>query len=568
MLADGELFFDQRLPGYQLISAKLTQELNKADSLQITVKPQRTEAEGAIVGTAIVGKAIIGETTAYPDIERFKTTISVLRNGSVISKCRLLDDTLGWNNERECFCEGPLAWLNDTIQRPFSFPVDPEQAQPADYFRFLIERHNEQEPAARQFAIGNITVTDPNNYIARSDTEYSSTWTLLKEGLLDTVGGYIVPRYDGGTIYLDYLSDFDVLANQPVQFGLNLLSLKTERKGEDIVTAILPLGKQDADTEIRLGISSLPDSETDDICKDGDIVYSKVAEELYGSRIIAPIVWDDVTIADNLLNKAVAELAVARQLPSTVSLTAADLAAAGYDFNTFSIGTYVEVVDEWHTDAHGLLPRYLVQKLTIDILNPANNKLTLGATTYSMTASNQKAIAQAMQTVEANATREAARAIRELEVRNTSAIEQSEQSITLMVSENYYTKGETDGLVSSVQTTVEQTAEGIRIDFSNLQRDVDDVAAQADAKFASLQSYIQMAGGSITLGEIGNEVTLKIENDRIGIYVNGVAMTYWTVSDFVAPITLTIPVGGRLILGNFAFIPRTNGSLDFTWVGE
>lgn len=102
----------------------------------------------------------------------------------------------------------------------------------------------------------------------------------------------------------------------------------------------------------------------------------------------------------------------------------------------------------------------------------------------------------------------------------------------------------------------------------NLQKDVDDVAAKADAEFAALQSYIQMAGGSITLGEIGNEVTLKVENDRIGIYVNGVAMTYWTASDFVAPITLTIPVGGRLILGNYAFIPRTNGSLDLTWVGE
>ena len=419
-----------------------------------------------------------------------------------------------------------------------------------------------------QFAIGNITVTDPNNYIARSDTEYSTTWTLLKEGLLETVGGYIVPRYEGEIVYLDYLEDFTVLANQPVQFGLNLLKLKTTRKGKDIATAILPLGKMDEETEERLTISGLPDSETDDICKEGDLVYSKAAEELYGARIIAVEKWDDVTISANLLTKATELLAEKRQMPSQVVLTAADLSAAGYDFATFSLGTYVDIVDDWHSEAHGLLARYLVKKLNIDLLNPSKNTLTLGSTTYSMTENNQRAISAAMQTVETNVRQETAKTVREVEQRNQSAIEQSEERITLIVSESYYTKGETDDLVGAVQTSVEQTAEGIRIEFSNLQKDMDDVAAQADAEFASLQSYIQMAGGSITLGEIGNEVTLKVENDRIGIYVNGVAMTYWTASDFVAPITLTIPVGGRLILGNYAFIPRTNGSLDLTWVGE
>lgn len=542
----GDLLYDPRLDAYKLPTLRLSMELNKADSLTFDIYPQHP---------------------SFSSILKLKPTITVKNGNTIVSKSRVLDDEIGWENGKHIITEGPIAWLNDSIQRPFDFPVDPEQAAPADYFRFLIARHNEQEPADRQFAIGNITVTDPNNYIARSDTEYSTTWTLLKEGLLNTVGGYIVPRYVGETVYLDYLEDFTILANQPVQFGLNLLTLKTTRKGKDIATAVLPLGKADEETDERLTISSLPDSETSDICKAGDIVYSKTAETLYGARIISVEKWDDVTIAANLLTKATARLAEVRQMPSQVTLTAADLSAAGYDYATFSLGTYVDIVDDAHGDAHGLLARYLVKKLNIDLLDPSKNTLTLGATTYSMTENNQRAMAAAMQAVEANVTKETAKVVRELEQRNMSAIEQSEQQITLTVAENYYTKGETDDLVSSVQTTVEQTADGIRIDFTNLQKDVDDVAANADAKFASLQSYIQMAGGTITLGEIGNEVTLKIENDKIGIYVNGVAMTYWTASDFVAPITLTIPVGGRLVLGNYAFIPRSNGSLDLTWVG-
>ena len=542
----GDLLYDPRLDAYKLPTLRLSMELNKADSLTFDIYPQHPN---------------------FASVKKLKPTITVMNGDRIMSKSRVLDDEIGWENGKHIITEGPLAWLNDSIQRPFSFPVDPEHTTPADYFTFLIQRHNEQEPAGRQFAVGTITVTDPNGYIARSDTEYSKTWTLLKEGLLDTVGGYIVPRYSGDTIYLDYLADFNVQANQPVQFGLNMLLLKTARKGKDIATAILPLGARNEETEERLTIADLPDSETDDICKEGDIVYSKTAEALYGARIIRREIWDDVTIASNLLTKSQARLAEVRQMPSQVTLTAADLSAAGYDFATFSIGTYVEVVDDVHAEAHGLLARYLVRKITYDFLNPANNTLTLGATTYSMTESNQRQIANAMQTVEANVTKETARAVRELEVRNQSAIEQSEQNIRLTVSENYYTKGETDGLVSSVSTSIEQTAQGWTYNFNVLQQDLDDVAANADARFTALQNYIQLSGGTITLGEVGNPITLKVENDRIGIYINGVAVTYWTANTFQLPVEVVIPVGGRLTLGQFAFIPRSNGSLDFTWVG-
>lgn len=541
----GAIVYDPRLPAYKLTAAKLTQELNKADSLTFTLYPQ---------------------APAYASIDRLKSTVLASYNGTVKSRSRLIDDVIGWNNERECLCEGELAFFNDSIQRPFSFPVDDAHTTPADYLSFLVTRHNAQVSADRQFTVGNVTVTDPNGYIARSDTEYSTTWTLINEGLLNTLGGYLWVRHENGVNYLDYLADFSTLANQPIKAGLNLLGLSTERKGAEIATAILPLGKADEETQQRLTIEDIADYTDTDICKSGDIVYSIAAETQYGSRIVKVVTWDDVTVDTNLLTKAIAELAIVRQLPSTVTITAADLSAAGYNFNTFSLGTYVQIEDGWH-GAHGLAATYLVKKIEIDLLNPANNQLTLGATTMSFTETNKRDIAAAMQTVEANVTQETATQIAEVEQRNQSAIEQSEQSIILTVSENYYTKGEADQIISAVETSISQTAEGIRIDFSNLQQDVQDVQANADAKFNSLQSYIQMAGGTITLGEIGNEVTLKIENDRIGIYVNGVAMTYWTASDFVAPITLRIPVGGRLILGNFAFIPRSNGSLDFTWVG-
>lgn len=545
LYVDGALLYAPGLDEYRITDPIWEPELNKAGRLSFTIYPDHPN---------------------FARVTKLLPTI-VLKDGDAVKfRGRPLNDELGWENQKDVVCEGELAFFNDSVQRPFSFPLDAEHATPADYFAFLVNRHNAQVGEDRRFIVGNCTVTDPNGYIARSDTEYSKTWTLLKEGLLDKLGGYLWVRHEADGNYIDYLADFNVLGNQAVEFGVNLLAIKTSRKGEDIATAILPLGAKLENSDERVLISGLADTETDDICKSGDYVYSKTAVALYGF-IIRTQIWEDVTIPQNLLTKSVAALAQKRQIASTVTLTAADLAAAGYEVNSFSVGTYIDVVDELHSQAHALLARYLVQKLHISLLDPAENKLTIGATSYSLTEKNRQELASGLKMVERRVEQETAAAIREVEQRNTSAITRSAEEILINVTENYYNKAKTDELISSVSTEIQQTAEGIDIRFTSVQQDIDDVQAGADARFASLQSYIQMAGGAITLGEIGNEITLKIENNRIGIYSNGVLITYWTEQDFVAPKTFRIPVGGRFILGDYAYIPRSNGSLDFTWIG-
>lgn len=544
---DSDLIYDPRLQEYLVPQLHLTQELNKADVLNFVIYPQHP---------------------SFDVFKRLKSTITVKENGVIKSRCRLIDDVIGWNNERECLCEGELAFFNDSVQRPFTFPQDATNTTPADYFKFLVNRHNEQVSEDRQFTVGNVTVTDPNGYISRSDTEYSTTWQLLNEGLLQTHGGYLWVRHVGTKNYIDYLADFNVLANQPITAGINLLGISTERNGADIATAILPLGATDEETDERITISSLADSTTSDICKSGDIVYSIAAENLYGSRITKVVTFDDVTTAANLLTSATAELAIDRLLPSTVTITAADLSAAGYDYNAFTLGTYVTINDPWHENEHSLSATYLVQKVDIDLLNPGNSKLTLGATELSLTESNRRSLQTAMRVVETNVTKETAKAVRELERRNMSALEQSDQEIRATVSENYYTKGETNDLVSSVSSQISQTASGWNLTFNTLVQDFNDVQSNTNAQFEALQQYIRLEGGTITLGEVGNPITLTIENDQIGIYRNGVAVTYWTGDQFLLPNGVTIPVGGTLTLGSFAFIPRSNGSLDFTWVGD
>lgn len=544
--ADGVPLHNDTESTRKLYDPSLELALNKAGSFRFTVYPAHP---------------------CFGQLYKLKTGIEVYDSGGALAfSGRVLNDVVGWHNQRTILCEGELAYLNDSIQRPFQFPVDPETASPEDYLSFLLERHNAQVEVTRQFKLGTVTVTDPNNYIARSDTEYSSTWTLISEGLLNTLGGYLVPRHEEDGVYLDYLADLRILSTQPICFGRNLLDLSTDRKGENIATCILPLGAKDENTEERLTIAALPDEETDDVCKAGDIVYSKEAAAQYGS-ICKVTLYDDVTLAENLLVRAKTELAAARQLPAAVTIKAADLSAAGYDVNTFRLGAYVSVEDAPHHTAHGLEASYLVRSLCIKPFRPAQNTLTLGATTYSFTEQNRQSQQEQSRRIENNVLSRQQQAIRELEQRTQSEILQTADSIRSYVASGYYTKGEAEDMVSQLSTEIRQAAEGIDIRFSQVDKDIAAVQQGADAQFTSIQSYIRMVDGNIIVGIEGNPVTLKIENDRIGIYNNGAVVTYWALSDMIAPNKLKVPLGGQLQVGDFAVIPRSNRGLSLNWVG-
>ena len=122
-------------------------------------------------------------------------------------------------------------------------------------------------------------------------------------------------------------------------------------------------------------------------------------------------------------------------------------------------------------------------------------------------------------------------------------------------------------MISQVSTEIRQTADGIDIRFDTVDKDIAAVQQGADAQFSAIRSYVRLVDGTVILGVEGNPTTLRIENDRIGIYNNGAVVTYWALSDMISPYKLLVPLGGQLRLGNFAFIPRSNGGTSLNWVG-
>ena len=101
--------------------------------------------------------------------------------------------------------------------------------------------------------------------------------------------------------------------------------------------------------------------------------------------------------------------------------------------------------------------------------------------------------------------------------------------------------------------------------LQSLETEIDNLSSATDAEFVEIKKYIRFENGDIILGEQGNEITLRIQNDRISFLDNNAEVAY------INNKKLYIIDGeflNSLILGNYAFTPETNGSLSFNWIIE
>ena len=522
---DGMLLYHSKLANLKIFNPSVELELNKTGSFEFTIYPDHPY---------------------YNVIQKLKSIITVYQDDYLLFRGRVLDDEIGWHNEKAIICEGDMAFLLDSILRPFSF-----SGTPAEFLAYVLGLHNAQVDASKHFQMGNVTV---EGYVVHETTDYMTTKETIEKVLLNQFGGYLITRLVDGVGYVDYLSEINLLAPQTIQFGKNLLDLKRIRKGEDIATVIIPLGDEVSDEEgnatgDRLTIASVNGG--------ADFIQDDAAISQFGI-IVKSVIFDGVTDPAELKAKGQAQLSDLVNQWETIELTAADLATVNTDFTSFHLGTWVRAVSE----PHGLNQLFLVSKLSIRLLEPVANKLALGKSIASFSEA-VKGVSDAqsviLQTAEKNA-QKASEAVYNVEQNLLASLQVTEGNIQTVVSENYYLKEDTDALVSSVSTELTQTKNSIDIQFTQFNADLEAVATGVDAEFEEIKKYIRFVDGQILLGEVGNELELQISNDRISFLQGGTEVAYFSNNK------LHVTDGhfiNSLVLGNFAFMPRANGNLSF-----
>ena len=547
--ADNEVIYDPRLEDYKVFSPKVSFEVNKTGSL--TFKIYNTHPY-------------------YSLLKKSKTILSVLEDGRTIFKGRITEDTKDFNNGKQVDCEGLLAFLNDSMLRPFEF-----QGTPEELFTMIIENHNSQVQEFQRFKIGNITVVDPNNYINRSSTKHLKSWEVIKTRLLDTLGGYIQIRYEADGMYLDYLQDFTtedgfkIVSTQSIEFGKNLLDVKLNVKAP-IATAMIPLGAKIKDeetgTETHLTIESIEDQEDGDIVKVGDTIYSKSGVEQYGF-IYAKIddsTWEDVTQDTNLYRKAKESLlGTDVKLTETIELSAIDMQKLGYNISNFRFCEYTKVFSK----PHDIDELYLLSKLSIELDKPDNTKITLGETKLSLTDKNLNSDRDFINSIEKiNNTfkdyvlNENMTEIREQILENTTSIVQDSQNIIFTALEQYVSTGNFDEYKELVATQFAQTAKDFTFLFENVISKINTLDGETKAEFQKWVKYIRFVDGNIVLGKVGNEITLNLEHDVLYFLQNNNRVAYLSNNKLFVTYGEFI---NSLAIGRFGFKPRKNGSLSF-----
>lgn len=532
---DGQLLHDPRLQEYQLLSPSLSLELNKTGTFTFTMYPDHP---------------------GYGVISKLKSIITVEKDGAVLFRGRPFSSKEGFYKQLDYTCEGELAFLLDSRVRPFEMA-----GGVSELFAYLIQQHNEQVEEAKRFKAGNVTVTDPNDYINRSNVTYETTWDILNTRLLGTLGGYLWVRHEADGAYLDYLADFPYTSGQRIVFGENLLDYAQTRSGDEIITALLPLGAKLTDsegktTEERLTIASVNDGK--------DYVYDQEAVDQYG-WILGAQTWDDVTLPGNLKQKALDALNEQVKTVSTIEMSAADLSQMDASFDDFRIGQYVFV----DSPPHGMDgKKFLVEKMSLRLDDPAQNKLTFGRVYATFTEESNKNNQAVSDLIHRTETIESDYVTNDTITSITkdvySRIDQSAEEILSEVGSTYVTS---DDFREELSTSLTQTAEGWEMEFNEFRSWVEETNGENQTAFEELRKYIRFLDGNIILGDQNNDLQCIISNTKISFEQNGTEVAY--ISNNKLYIT-SAEVLDRFTVGNpssgyFDWIPRANGNLGMKW---
>ena len=518
----------------------------------------------------------------YDRLKKMRSVFEILQDGQPIFRGRMTDDSRDFNNSLSVDLEGVMAYLNDSIVRPFSFPDGVSGASSAEnavefFLRWLIENHNAQVQDFQRFKLGRVTVSDPNNYISRASTDYLKTWEVLKSKLFESdLGGYLCIRYEEDGNYIDYLNDFELTNVQRVEYGSNLVDISSEADASETYSAIIPLGAKHneidkaSDDESRLTLESASDGEvTEDIVKDGDTLYSKQAVAEYGFVCAPPkeTTWDDVTNVSNLQKRGVEYLAEkASKLSNTIKITAIDLHFSDAKIEAFRIYRYIAV----NSKPHNHEERYRLTELDIDILNPQNTQITLGDTKRSMTSSssnNKQELSELVTNIKIQSTQQGTdiSEVQNIVNSQSSSVVTTCEEIIFGALNSYVETSNYSAFKSTVESQLSIMAEEISLNFTDTISRIENVNGDLQEKFNTVTKYFSFDINGLTIGQTDSPYKVVIDNDRYSMVVNGVEVL-WLDGKGEAHIP-EVAVTRQLNLFGFSLEQDESGNVNCDYVG-
>ncbi len=487
--ADGKLIYDSRLrePGkdYTLLGLRTTTALNKGGTAEIVMPPGHP---------------------GYSALISHRTIVEIYRDGVLRFRGRALHHLDDWQNRRTWTCEGELCLFQDAVSRPYLYQDTPEVI-----FTEVVQDYNSQVEAFKQFRIGTVTVTDANDYVRmESETAVPVLDTLNK--LLERCGGYFHFTTDeDGARVINWYEALNNRSDQVIEFGENLLDFSRNGSSPDLATGVVPYGAKDEETGVRVDITSVNNGQ--------DYIVDETAAALRGT-ILKPVIWDDVTLPENLLAKAEQYLRGHRQIVTSLQLTAVDLALMDKSIDSFQDGDIVRV----RSKPHAVDEDFQLVEHMEDWLVPDASTINLGKSTFSLTGADvagdkqsQSDLHRVQQEIKADYKKNTADAISASEVKMLSQITQTAAGISAEVSK-IQTATTTQG--EKITELSNKVAVAMTSDQVNLA--IQKEMGKGASKVVTSTGYTFSDEG-LTVEKSNSEMKTQITEDGMTVYKNGVA---------------------------------------------
>ena len=493
------------------------------------------------------------------DMRTMSGVIELLESGVPIYRGRITTPERDFYNTRTIETEGLLACLNDSVIPPFNFPNEwlddedyleaAEDGNVVEFFlSWILDQHNAQVTTEQQIKLGTVTVTDPNNYIARSSESYTNTFELFRTRLPESeLGGYFVPRYEDDGTYLDYFAELPLTNVQRVEFSSNLLDFLERRDGTELYTAILPIGKD------NLTIEGMEDGELSaDLVKEGAVIYSQSGIEDYGARITRIVKWDDVTEDYNLQSKAIAELTGnGLGIPDSISCKAADLHCEDQAIPTWRIGRHVFTTSQ----IHGVDSSFPLMALDFDILDPGKTVISMGKTrnTYtSMALAKERATTQLIEATKQEIKDYIGQSISQ----SSTEFAQTASSIVAAALTNYATTGSLEELSAALTLVSNEFS----VNISHITEQINNVNGDLQDVVTDLRKYFRFTEDGLLIGEDGNSMILRLDNDIIQFLLDNVPGLTLDNEGLAAD---NVHISKALMIGDLTAVVQEDGGVIF-----
>ena len=374
---DASLIYDSSQNNKTIIKGLVNLELNRSGSFSFTVSP-----------------------LSEVEFINYKSIIKVMRDDEILFRGRVISQSIDFRKQNTILCEGELSFFNDVIilnsdiTNQFTSIVSSDGTMHyTDYLStvlgFIVDTYNSRVDSTKQFTLGTVDdwIITENNQITRDYSWNESCKTWL-DNILNNTDFYFTVTHENGDIpTLNFKNSLNRQATQSIVFGSNLLDLNKKDDEDYLYTAMIPIYNEDINSYFNIREQYLLHG---CIIEGSEIVKYPSGVDTYGYICKVVDVTNEVNNAyriekqlhpgpdaktfDQVFTETCCNMLKDSMYSGKIELSAVDLHMIDSNIESFKLGDNIRVLSNPHEFDDVLL----CNKLSINIMRPDNDKLTLG----------------------------------------------------------------------------------------------------------------------------------------------------------------------------------------------